>query len=195
MAHVIVQRYTSLPSCDRTEILRYAGVRTPDDAITELVESCVLECEGVYRAAVCSAEYAITITDESVDLGFCHVRSGDLARNLRGCTHVLVFAATLGVGADRLIARYSRLSPSRAVIIDAVMTERIECVCDLVERELGMRESIRPRVSAGYGDIPIELQRDIFMALTPERSIGLTLTESLLMSPTKSVSAIIGIRR
>ena len=51
------------------------------------------------------------------------------------------------------------------------------------------------RFSAGYGDVPLELQRDIFALLDCPRRIGLTLNESLLMSPSKSVTAIVGISR
>ena len=60
----------------------------------------------------------------------------------------------------------------------------------VIKKEKGV---IRPRFSPGYGDLPIEIQKDIFRALDCPRRIGLTLNENLLMSPTKSVSAIIGI--
>ena len=50
-----------------------------------------------------------------------------------------------------------------------------------------------PRFSPGYGDLPLSLQRDIFRVLDCPRKIGLTLNESLLMSPSKSVTAIVGL--
>ena len=52
---------------------------------------------------------------------------------------------------------------------------------------------LRPRFSPGYGDLPLELQKDVFRVLDCPRKIGLSLNESLLMSPSKSVTAIIGI--
>ena len=52
---------------------------------------------------------------------------------------------------------------------------------------------LKPRFSPGYGDLPLEMQRDIFRVLDCSRKIGLTLNESLLMSPSKSVTAIVGI--
>ena len=195
MALVTVRSYKDLPEPDVREILRYAGVGEADAATVSLVRECIEQSRETLKAAVCSAEFDIQRIDGELDLGFCRVRSRDLERNLEGCTSILLFAATLGVGADRLIARYSRLSPSRALIIDAIMTERIECVCDMFEREVCAGIYSRPRFSAGYGDLPITLQEDIFRVLRPEREIGLTLTGSLLMTPTKSVSAIKGIRR
>ena len=50
------------------------------------------------------------------------------------------------------------------------------------------------RYSPGYGDLPLELQREIIRVLDCGRTIGITLTESLLMQPSKSVTAVIGMK-
>ena len=43
--------------------------------------------------------------------------------------------------------------------------------------------------------MPLESQRDVFELLKPEAKIGISLSdESLLMTPSKSVTAIFGIR-
>ncbi len=55
--------------------------------------------------------------------------------------------------------------------------------------------ALRPRFSPGYGDLAIDAQKDIFALLDCERQIGLTLGDSLLMSPGKSVTAFAGIPR
>ena len=52
---------------------------------------------------------------------------------------------------------------------------------------------LRPRFSPGYGDFPIEFQEPIMRMLDCAKKIGLTMTDSYMMSPTKSVTAIIGI--
>ena len=51
----------------------------------------------------------------------------------------------------------------------------------------------RPRFSPGYGDFPLECQPGLFRLLGVQRNIGVTLTDSLLMLPTKSVTAVIGL--
>ena len=188
----MVRRYTALPSPDMREILRYAGVREADEATLALLGDCIREAEGVISPAVCFREYPAEIEGDECSLGFAEVRSHALARNLDGCGSVILFAATLGIQADRFILRYSKISPSRAVLLDAFFTERIEALCDTFEKEMTKGKESRPRFSAGYGDLPLDLQKDIFRALSPEKHIGLTLNESLLMSPTKSVTAIIG---
>ena len=189
---VSVRRYPNLPAPDMSEILRYAGVREADEKTARLALDCIREAEGAVRAAVCYLELPVSIDGEKCDLGFAECRSHALSRNLEGSGSVIVFAATLGIGADRLIARYSRISPSRAVLLDAYFTERIEALCDTFEREAAYGREIRPRFSAGYGDLPLELQKDIFRVLSPDKHIGLTLNESMLMSPSKSVTAMIG---
>ena len=104
----------------------------------------------------------------------------------------------MGLGIDRLINKYGRITPSRAVCLQAIGAERIEALCDEFCKDIAQKyaescRKLRPRFSPGYGDLPLSLQRDILNLLSSEKRIGLTLNESLLMSPTKSVTAIVGI--
>ena len=66
-------------------------------------------------------------------------------------------------------------------------------LCDLLAAEYPEKQLVT-RYSPGYGDLPLEIQKDVFRALDCERSIGVTLTESLLMQPSKSVTAVIGMK-
>ncbi len=185
----------ALPEPDISQILRYANVKTPDSAVLSLAYDCIRELETVLRADVCCSEYGIEYSGGEFELGFAKIRSHHLERALEGCNRVILFAATLGVGADRLISRYSGISPSRAMMLDCVCTERIEALCGCFEREVTEGLYSRPRYSPGYGDVPLSLQKEIFAALSPERRIGVTLNDTLIMSPAKSVTALIGIRR
>ena len=186
------------PAVDEREILRYAGVRGEAPELENVMHRCLDEAAGQLTYRVCWREFDIAFHDGGTDLGFAWTDSADLARNLRGCERAVVFGATVGLELDRLIARYSRLSPAKAVMLQAIGAERIEALCDEFCRQLGESErqrgcTLRPRFSPGYGDLPLGLQRDIFAALNCQKAIGLTLNESLLMSPTKSVTAIVGI--
>ncbi len=51
----------------------------------------------------------------------------------------------------------------------------------------------RPRFSPGYGDLPLALQPDLLHFLNAQRWVGITVGKTLLMSPMKSVTAIMGI--
>lgn len=108
-------------------------------------------------------------------------------------------AATLGLGPDRLIARAQAEGlMSRALALQAVSAAMIEAWCDRVNAELQGQalecgKRCRPRFSPGYGDFPLECQPGLFRLLGVQRNIGVTLTDSLLMLPTKSVTAVIGL--
>ena len=111
----------------------------------------------------------------------------------------MVFCATVGVGIDRIIAKYNRLSPAKAVLLQALGSERVEALCDALCGEIALSvadeglECTR-RFSPGYGDLPLDLQREIFTSLECTRRIGVTIGDNLFMTPTKSVTAIFGIK-
>lgn len=179
-----------LPAVDRREALRYAGCRQETADMAALLESCIDECADIFVPQVCAIRLPIVHIDNGVMLGDITIASHLLADTLAGCREALLFVATVGHGIDRLIARYSHLSPARAVMLQALGTERIECLCDLFCADAA---PITRRVSPGYGDIPLSLQTDICRLLDTPRRIGVTLSDSLLMAPTKSVTAIAGI--
>ena len=186
------------PPVSKKEILRYAGVRETSDELLSIVDGCLSEIKDRLSYKVCYAEFDVTFFDDVIDLGFCVSASKDLRKNLSGCDRLVLFAATVGLEMDRLIARYSSVSPTKALIFDSIGAERIESLCgefnrEISERAAKMGEIVRPRFSAGYGDFSIDAQKDIFRALNCPKNIGLSLTDSLLMSPSKSVTAIIGI--
>ena len=75
----------------------------------------------------------------------------------------------------------------------------VTCVDDFNEWVRG-EEAVKgnllsPRYSPGYGDVPLSVQKDICRELDCAKTVGITLTESLLMIPEKSVTAVIGIRK
>ena len=188
------------PPIDRAQALRYAGAVAGNADIELLLDSCIEECGEGFEYKVCWCEFPIAVDEHGVDMGFSHISSADLARNLKGCGSAVVFGATVGIISDRMVARYSSVSPSRALMMQALGAERIERLCDIFCEEIERRKAedgfdVRPRFSPGYGDLSIELQKDIFAVLDCPRKIGLSLNQSLLMSPTKSVTAIIGIRK
>lgn len=185
---------------DRKEIYRYLGAKEPDEELSRLVEERIKECSGISKFSVCFLQSDISLCDDTICFSTFEVSSRALAKNLSGCEKAVIFAATTGIGIDRLISKYSVISPVKAVIIQAIGAERIESLCDMFNEE--MREKyesegflLKPRFSPGYGDLPLETQKDIFNLLKCEKRLGLTLNDNLLMSPSKSVTAIIGIYR
>ncbi len=185
----------------RKEILRYAGLGKEEDAQVEaLLEEALTLSHKALCGRVCFSLLPLSHKDGELDLGFALTDSADLARALSYCDRILLFAATVGVEMDRLILRESRKSMTMGLLLGAIGTAAVEALCDRFCNDVGEAlaqkgELLSPRFSPGYGDLPLALQREIFSYLGCPRRIGLTLGESLLMTPAKSVTAIAGIKR
>lgn len=197
MNTVFVRTYRA-PDFDKKEILRYAGVRGDAPELDALLQECLNEVESKLVYRICYREFVVTHHDSYLDLGFIKTESVGLKKYLAGCESIVLFAATAGIEIDRLIARYASVSPTKSLLFQAIGAERIESLCDVFCREITEEKAkigfrMRPRFSAGYGDFPLEAQKEIFAVLDCPRKIGLTLNESILMSPSKSVTAIIGV--
>jgi len=188
-----VKTFSPPPIC-RKEILRYAGVKGEASDIQRLLEECLQEAESKLIYRVCWELVPVSQNNGALDFVFAQTTSRDLAKNLKECERAILFAATVGPQLDMLIARYSRISPAKALLFNAIGAERIESLCDLFCNEQKAQGlCLRPRFSPGYGDLPLSFQKDIFRVLDCPGKIGLTLNKSLIMSPSKSVTAFIGI--
>ena len=200
MADTVQVKIYDEPALDTAEILRYAAMRSTTSETAALLEECLDEVRGRLTYKVCFRSLPLTMRGDTLDLGFAETDSADLRRTLRGCCRIVLFAATVGLAPDQLIARYGRTAPSKAFLFQAIGTERIESLCNAFSADIEKQASANglhtcPRFSPGYGDLPLSLQNDIFQALDCPRKIGLSLNGSLLMTPAKSVTAIIGIGR
>lgn len=186
------------PPISHKEILRYLGCKSPDAETLALIDSVMAQALPLLQYRVCFCEMPLTHGPDGLYIGERKIPGTDLARCLSGCSRVLLFAATLGLELDRLIARYSVRMPSRAVVLQALGAERVESLCNLFLQELKPEyavrgQTMRPRFSPGYGDLSLDFQKDLFALLNCSKHIGLSLNESLLMSPTKSVTAVVGL--
>ena len=190
MSAVLVKRYEAPPFCVM-DALRYAGCCEAEPSSAALLETCRAELWEQLQYAVCYCELPLTVRGDVCDFGDFSLISADLARYFGDCRRAVLFAATVGVVPDRLIAKYSRVAPAKALMLQAIGAERIEALCDAFCNEWAALPS---RFSPGYGDLPLEAQREVFRVLRPERAIGVCLNESLLMSPSKSVTAFLGIK-
>lgn len=191
----LIARYEDIP-LNESDALRYAGCREADAAALDLLYTCWDELRDRLTYTVCYEELPVTVADVRCDFGVFSLCSADLAAYFEGCDRTLLFAATVGIAPDRLIAKYSRVSPSKALMMQALGAERIEALCDRFCDEMARQYGgLAPsRFSPGYGDLPLTAQRDLFRVLDCTHKIGVCLNDSLLMSPTKSVTAFVGIK-
>ena len=186
------------PRLNRREVKRYARIQGADGSFDALIDECFAEAESVLSYRVCYTILPVRTVNGALYLGSIPSPYQTIIKAIRGGEEAVLFAATVGAPFDRLLRRCSQLSPSKAVIMQALGAERVESLCDAfcARMDTELKESgkrLTPRVSPGYGDSPLDMQKDIFSVLDCPRKIGLTLDESLLMSPSKSVTAIAGI--
>lgn len=125
------------------------------------------------------------------------VLTGRSARTmLAQCGQAVLLACTLGAGFDAMLRAEQARGMGSAVILDACGGAWVEAGCDAAEQELRAKlpdAYLTDRFSPGYGDLPLELQPAVCSALDAERRIGIHVSESFLINPVKSVTAVIGI--
>ena len=137
----------------------------------------------------------VDLSEENVcDFGFMKIPSRNLYKNLTGCREAFVMAVTTGIGVDRLLAKLNITSQAEHFITDSLSSAAIESFCDYVSDIMKEGLVCAPRFSPGYGDVSIEFQKPLLQRLNAAECIGINLNSSYLMTPMKSITAIMGIK-
>ena len=187
------------------EVQRYMGYHgiteiAPD--MQERINKAVDQVSAQSHPRIITKEYPVRINGNVItiynDTEEVNMESDALARNLKGCCGALLLAATIGPACDMLVRRASITSAADAAIYQAAGAAAIEAFLDDMNDKIKADYEaqglfLRPRFSPGYGDLKLDHQKDWFRLLDISKQIGVELTDSLLMVPTKSVTAIIGI--
>ena len=188
---------------DSAEVVRYLGSpqSTVDDRLQQQIERQSAAVCSVARPRYVYRVYAVACARDGCVLGDGAVKlpGKDIVGLLASGARCALMAATLGSEIDSMMASLSRTSMAEAVVFDACATAAVEGVCDRVEEEIAdyAREQgryITARFSPGYGDLPIEVQPACARLLDSHRQIGVSITESCMLVPSKSVTALIGVR-
>ena len=181
------------------EVLRYMGCPPDraDEALRAQVEDCAREVLSSIRPRWSWRVAEISLESDGVRLqGGLLLPGADLKAHLSGCNRAAIFCATLGADVDALIRRAERLDMARALTLDCCASAAVEEVCDRIEAELQGKFpgcSFPFRYSPGYGDLPLEVQGPLLELLDAPRRAGLYATASHLLTPRKSVTAILGV--
>lgn len=204
------QRYR-IASVDHAEVMRYLGYRgqelTPE--LEGRMDGAIGHCVEVAKPAGCVRVFDVEGTGETSEgrpevrlAGTALTLVGDSMReHMRGAVSVGVLAVTLGMGIDRELRRYAATQESlEGMVFDAAATALVERAADAAEASIVRAATDRGlytnfRFSPGYGDMPMETQPVLLSTLDAQRRLGITLTKTLLMTPTKSVTAVVGMFR
>jgi len=183
------------------EVLHYLGWRgTPiePDLIIQ-INRMIDTVKQQLSPRVVARQFCIDPTGYLRGTNFCP-EGNDINSLLASCDQAVLLAATLGAQSERMILKEQARNKSDALLLDAILSAAIESVCDAYESALRMQLEnagmyLTDRFSPGYGDMPIIQAKEICDVLSSANTIGLTVSQSGIMIPRKSVTAIMGISK
>ncbi|MFC1904552.1 vitamin B12 dependent-methionine synthase activation domain-containing protein [Chloroflexota bacterium] len=164
--------------------------------INEYVENA---CHLVEPSYTCVIRDVLWVQGSTVFVeGPVVLESGVIARLLKECEKVAIFALTIGERLEEMVRHLSEDGLMlQAAVLDAVGSVAAEAVAGFVQdkvEEIAIDQGlvISRRFSPGYCDWDIGEQEKVLRDVNIG-AMGIRLTESCLMLPRKSISGIIGI--
>lgn len=189
-------RNVVIEEIDFSEALRYLGYKSniPDEKTKELL----LLCDNEIKKAI-DAKFiykVFELRDGQIPGSQFKLEGNAIAKHLKNCTKVIFMCATLSANVDALIRKKQITSMAEAMIIDSLASAVIEQVCDKAEdiilKDFPQYEHTW-RFGLGYDDFPLEGQKQFLEILDAPKRIGVCANESHMLTPTKSVTCVIGL--
>ena len=192
-----------LDKLDRNEALRYMGHRGSgvDGQLEKIISKCekdVLDAvhpRFVYKVCGISDEKDKGILIQGTNL---YLTGNSIKNHLAGCEKAVLMAVTISADADRLIRVAQIRDMAEAVATDSLCSVAVEQACDkaeLIIKEQNPEYYQTFRFGIGYGDLPISLQERFLQVLNAPKQIGLNVSSTNMLTPTKSVTAVIGLSK
>lgn len=193
--------YQSELKIPKAEVLRYLGYKSQniDKNLENLIDETIEEGRNLLSCKYIVASYECDVIDNGVLIkGTNLILKGENIKNhLKYSNEVRLIAVTIGNNIEKRISLYEKSNLTKGIILDSVATTAVEEICDRLEENIKKEAekkdlSITFRYSPGYGDLPLDVQKDFLNTLNAEKTIGLTVSNHLILFPRKSVTAIIG---
>ena len=188
-----------LITIDAVETKRYAGLRKninfDEKKIFDACEEAqiLLEVQGSWEIFNYSYETQTILSKNPV-----MIEGNSIGRHLLNCNKIICMAITVGENIEREVTRkFQKGEYTSSILLDAAATAAVEQAADAMEKTIEENPlirgySMRWRFSPGYGDWPLTQQADI-LRLSNAESIGIRLSSSMMMTPRKSITAVIGL--
>lgn len=190
---------------NKSEIYRYLGYDPLAHRLTpemeDMADGCIAQVLAAIRPRVVfSPLLALTRTQEGIFAGESGLllAGKDIAAHLEQCSQAVLLAVTVGAQLDALIRKAQAADMAKAVILDAAASVAAEAAAEKAETALRQQLAqkglyLTGRYSPGYGDLPVDIQREVLRLTDAPRKIGLSVTASGIMTPRKSITAIAGV--
>jgi hypothetical protein len=180
-----VKGVTDVPTSQQEEIERYIGHA-----------SSLIHLKGAgLRMPITEIKGARIILPDGAEF-----ESRQLAKFLANCNEIVLMGATAGREIMNAIEEDATgANVTRGIVLDAAASEIVDASLDWIMDYFNQtirrenRRLLGKRYSAGYGDLFLEAQKAMYGLLQLDR-IGIEITESCMLIPEKSVTAITGIK-
>jgi hypothetical protein len=185
---------------DQHEILRYLGYpreARPAPEVASLIERIMPECLEALRPRGTYTVHQVTDSaPDSLKLGNVVVE-GAVSDFLGSVDRVAAFVVTVGAEITGRSEHACRDGDAfTGWVFDAVGSWAVEAAADALmvhlQATLDEGDGLTLRYSPGYCGMDLSQQHAIF-SLTEAASVGVTLLPSMMMSPAKSISGLVGI--
>lgn len=186
----------------KDEVLRYLGYRSQkiDEELDKLINLTIEESKTLVIPSFVVSKFKVETVEDGVKLlGTSILLTGnDIMEHLKDSKECFLMGVTIGGDIEKKINLYSKTNLTKSLILDSCATTAVEELCDKVEENIKQEairngENITFRYSPGYGDLPLDVQKDLINTLNAEKIIGVTVSSHSLLMPRKSVTAIIGL--
>lgn len=192
-------RYIQMPTSKRDKQAAQSEQIIENEKIIEKIKDTYDELDQISLSKYVYNSLPIYLDEDTISFEYTKIKivSQDLSKLFKNCSRCYILAATLGQNVDRQIGIAQKQDMLNALILDACASVLIDKVCDDIEQkiieELQEGEFLTMRFSPGYGDVPLGVQPQVTDVLNTSKRIGLSLTKTNMLIPTKSVTAFIGV--
>ena len=184
---------------DKSELLRYLGYKGQeyDEKIEQNIDTAISICLDKITPRSVIKKYPLVKDPLSLKGANMTLQGKDIAKHLDDCNEAYILGATVGFEIEKTVNKLMNENPLLGVMVDSASICAIESYCDDLCEELQKQNAkqLTWRFSCGYGDFPLSQQKDFVRVLEMQKRIGVFLNEdSFMMSPQKSVTAIVGVK-
>jgi len=150
-------------------------------------------CYKTYRIVDVQRDRVTTEASDTIFFG------ANMVKLLAKSDYATLLATTIGPELERKVDHLKKTHTADAYFLDVVggwmadyMADRVDAIVQSEVTRSGYARTMR--YSPGYGDWDLTVQREL-LGLVEAKSIGLSCTETYILQPRKSVTAVIGWER
>ncbi len=178
---------------DKAELLSYLGYRGQEisQELDIKINYAIDICKKLANPMNVVKRFKVNKETKLVEGTTLTLPGKDIWKHIENCDEIYMLCGTIGFRVEQEINKLFVSDRTLAIILDAAATCAIESSLDDIEKTLDGK--LTTRYSCGYGDFEIQTQKEICRVLDTFRKIGVFVNESYMLSPQKSVTAIIGI--